>query len=126
MNGNGVDLSEFVQLERSLQAPATRLERAKLLLADGFVEFGSSGRVYTKVAVVDAFAGAAADDPGDAPEMLDFEARSIAPDTVLVTYRSVSGGADLGHSARRCSIWQRVEGRWQMLFHQGTPIHAAS
>jgi hypothetical protein len=122
MNGNGVDLSEFVQLEQSLQLPARRLESARLLLAENFVEFGSSGRVYTKAAVVDLFAHTATKDQGEPPEMLDFEARLITPDTVLVTYRSITCGAVLGPSARRSSIWQRVEGHWQMLFHQGTPI----
>ena len=124
MNGNGVDLREFVQLERSLQAPAIRLENARQLLAESFVEFGSSGRAYTKPDVVEAFAQAAAEDRGDLPEMLDFAARSLAPDTVLVTYRSISG--EPGRSVRRSSIWQRVEGHWQMLFHQGTPIPPAA
>lgn len=126
MKANGLDVGEFVRLERSLQAYATRLDNARLLLAESFVEFGASGRVYTKAAVLEAFTNAAADNQVELPEMLDFDANLLAPGTVLVTYRSVSTTSESRRSSRRSSIWQQRGGRWQMLFHQATPIPPAA
>jgi hypothetical protein len=42
----------------------------------------------------------------------DFATRELAPDVVLVTYKTAS--------ALRSSIWKRIGGKWQMIFHQGT------
>lgn len=125
MKVGGLDVSEFVRLERSLQGYATRLDSARMLLAESFVEFGASGRVYTKAAVLEAFTAAAADNQVELPEMLDFDANLLAPGTVLVTYRSVSTPPASPRSSRRSSIWQQRGGSWQMLFHQATPIPLA-
>ena len=42
--------------------------------------------------------------------------RLVAPGLVLLTYVSDPDG----RAARRSSLWRRSEGRWRMLFHQGT------
>ena len=89
------------------------------LLADDFVEFGSSGRVWGKADVVD--------DPPPKTQIQksisDFRARKVSPDVVLVTYRvarRADSDADASHTLRS-SIWKMIDGRWQMIFHQGTP-----
>ncbi|PIO97149.1 hypothetical protein [Pleomorphomonas carboxyditropha] len=57
-------------------------------------------------------------------EVHDFAVRSLALDTILVTYRSIrrhpGGGTE--KTTLRSSSWKLVDGRWQMLFHQGTVI----
>ncbi len=60
--------------------------------------------------------------PRQQRSLTDFKTLVLAPDVVLVTYRAVR---QLGHEASpitslRSSIWQRIDGRWQMRFHQGT------
>jgi len=85
------------------------------LLADEFVEFASTGEVFDKPAILEALAAEAK--AGVPPRALeDLRVQALSPDAVLVTYRSRTRGK----SALRSSIWKRIGGRWQMLFHQGT------
>src|SRR5262249_43482815 len=91
------------------------------LLADSFVEFGRSGAIYAKEEAVRSLAA----ESSESQEMLtarDFVLRPLADDVVLLTYRSfrlVQGKEDC-HTLRS-SIWKFINGRWQMVFHQGTP-----
>jgi len=108
-------LAFFRALETSLQRRAVRNspEAVAALLADDFIEFGKSGRVYDKRRTVELLRG---DDSDLVPEVRDFQIRVLAEDVVLVTYRS--GRGDL--FALRSSIWLRKGGKWRMAFHQGT------
>jgi len=88
------------------------------LLADEFVEFGSSGRVFDKQQIIDALRGEATTTERS---VLDFRTSVLAPGVVLATYRlarSDSGGVP--ESFLRSSIWKLIGERWQMVFHQGT------
>lgn len=121
------DLAFFQALEESLHQAETRrsADRLRELLADGFVEFGASGNVYGKTQVTTALAQESASGKDAASiEAYDFAMRAIAADTVLLTYRSTrrSVGQDQARHALRSSLWQLIDGRWQMLFHQGTII----
>jgi hypothetical protein len=91
------------------------------LLADNFVEFGSSGRVFNKQQTI---ASLQQEDGTCHWSMHDFEANRLAPGVILATYRA-SRQADNGEpefQSQRSSIWKQIDGRWQMIFHQGTPI----
>lgn len=104
-------------LEMELLDPDVRGDRDRLkeLLHDDFVEFGSSGHVYGKQDLIDMITG-----ESHAPVMIrDFDARQLAEDAALVTYRSVGQS---GQEARRSSVWVRDEGEWKMTFHQGTRV----
>jgi hypothetical protein len=109
------ELAFFRALETSLQRRAVRNspEAVAALLTDDFTEFGKSGRIYDKRRTVELLRG---DDSDLVPEVRDFEMRVLAPDVVLVTYRS--GRGDL--YTLRSSIWLRRAGKWRMTFHQGT------
>jgi len=93
-------------------------ERLTALLADDFVEFGSSGQVYSKKQVIAALRE-------EAPTKLsltEFESTMLSEDVVLVKYRATrhpKPGEQPVHSLRS-SIWRRRDGQWQMVFHQGT------
>jgi len=104
-------------LEVQLMQPATRSSRRHLeeLLAEDFVEIGSSGTVYDRASVISAML---LENP-PAWSVASFEARLLAPDVALLTYLATKG---VGESSRRCSIWKLSEGRWRMTFHQGTRI----
>ncbi|HXF79509.1 MAG TPA: DUF4440 domain-containing protein [Usitatibacter sp.] len=104
-------------LEQRLAAPAARISRqeAEELLAEEFVEFGSSGRVLDRASVV----AAAATEKPSAWSIADFKVTSLSEDVALATYIATRG---TGGSTLRCSIWKRIDGRWRMAFHQGTKI----
>jgi glyoxylase I family protein len=82
------------------------------LVADDFHEIGRSGRAWTRETIRALLEGPRLD-----PVSIEsFDATDLADDVVLVTYRTAA--------VRRSSIWIRREGRWQIRFHQGTPIPA--
>jgi hypothetical protein len=114
------DLSLLERLETSLWETETRFDRAlmtKTLAAD-FVEFGGSGRVWSREQCLDlAQESIAAQIP-----LENFAVKVIAPDVALITYVSAVATARGGERANRSSLWSRVDGRWQLRFHQGTPI----
>ena len=109
------------QLEERLLQPDVRRSAQDMaeLLADDFLEVGSSGRIFTKPQIIESL-------QQESPirvVLREFRALTLAPGVVLVTYRAVRHGGleeQLAHSLRS-SIWRRSEGRWQMIFHQGTP-----
>lgn len=120
------ELMQIRQLEERLHRPETRksAEAVEKLLAHGFVEFGSSGTVYDNKDDLIALLAAERPDLASPPVIAcDYGFRTISSDAVLVTYRTIQEMKDRGppRHVLRSSIWQRIDGRWQMIFHQGTP-----
>jgi hypothetical protein len=111
--------SEIRILEERLLQATTRSSRGQIeeLLANDFVEFGSSGRVFDKAGVIDYLAA----DSAAHFSMLQFRVKRLAADVVLATYIAVTHlpGAPARHSLRS-SIWTRAGYIWQLTFHQGT------
>jgi hypothetical protein len=109
-------------LEEKFLKPDVRKSREELtaLLSDDFVEFGSSGRIYNKQQVLDILQKEKSPDFS----LSDFNAVSLTPDLVLVTYTSIAVFEKEGRSshALRSSIWKFGGGGWQIIFHQGTPL----
>src|SRR6476660_2819586 len=103
-------------LEEQLLKPEVRgsPDEVGYLLADEFIEFGSSGRVYDKREIIAALQQETPD-PITRISLVDFVARRLAPEVILVTYRTIR--PDRPESRLRSSIWKLVEGRWQMVFH---------
>jgi len=103
-------------LEESLLQPDIRKsDQLVALLADEFIEFGSSGRVYTKA---DLVATLQAEIPG-VQTTSRLQVWLLAPEAALLTYVIRRDGASPIYTLRS-SIWQQREGRWIMVFHQGT------
>lgn len=104
------------ELELSLlQATARKSALVSQLLADEFVEFGSSGTVFSKAQVIASL---------QAESEVDYSATAftfklLAPQTALLTYRACRHSEPPIYSLRS-SVWQQRDGRWQMVFHQGT------
>lgn len=102
------------ELEEGLLQPSVRAsaEQAAALLADEFVEFGSSGRIYDKKQIIELLQ----EEQGQSRQrtVSDFSARQLATDVVLLTYRIVET------RTIRSSIWKLTNGQWRMVFHQGT------
>ncbi|WP_345761037.1 ribonuclease HI family protein [Diaminobutyricibacter sp. McL0608] len=102
-------------LERELLNPTVRADSSRVaaILHSEFEEIGSSGRLWSRDAIVNELAG-------QQPERIDFEvlgSELVAPDAILLTART----SDSRGSALRSSLWLRVDGRWRLRFHQGTP-----
>ena len=100
--------------ERHLLDPAVRADRDAVdqLLHQDFVEIGRSGRPWTRAAIFEALLA----DPEVSGEPEDMTVDELASGCALVTY-TLDG-------IRRSSVWIRKAGRWQVRFHQGTPIAA--
>ncbi len=112
-------VAELKELEELLLVPDVRKSTLLAeLLADEFKEFGSSGRVYTKddlVAVLQA-------ESPIVQTTSDFQVTALAPDVALLTYK-IHRHSELVVDTLRSSMWRRSNGKWQMVFHQGTVTH---
>ncbi len=90
------------------------------LVDDAFMEIGSSSEIHDKKEVIRWLACE------DSSEIQgeDFKATFLSENIVLLTYTSVitHPQQDKPKQARRSSVWRRSEGKWKMVFHQGTPI----
>lgn len=114
-------------LEERLLDPATRRDPVLVapLLADDFIEFGASGRVFNKASILEDLKN---ESPRPASLLSDFTTREIAPNAILATYKATrrnTNGDPTGQSWRS-SLWTNIDGRWQIAFHQGTPIPTPS
>lgn len=111
-------------LERALLDPAIRADRVRLdsLIADDFLEIGASGAVFGKAEVLAQLPG----ESGVALEALSMRVQRVGVDVARVLYIvSRDADGDVRRSLR--SSWWRLEaeGRWCMVFHQGTPDSGA-
>ena len=119
---NELSLREHLrQLEELMTRPEIRRcpEELSRLLADDFREFGGSGRIFNKSEIIEALRN----QPPVQLWLDEFQVMSLAPDVVLVTYRGncrFPESDKVSHSLRS-SIWKKQNGRWQVVFHQGTP-----
>ena len=99
-------------LERSLLDFSVRqsTEQLSKLIADDFLEFGSSGKIYNKQDCIK---------PDECPRKFvvsDFKINELSKDVTLATYKTTEDGI----ASLRSSIWQRYGDEWKMIFHQGT------
>lgn len=111
--------SELRDLEEQLLLPEVRQssKRVAALLAEDFVEFGSSGRTFRKKQILKLLRN----EPFARRSLSHFKSTALAENIVLVRYvatRRVGRGRTV--RSLRSSIWRRKNGRWQMVFHQGT------
>jgi hypothetical protein len=115
-------LEHLRALEVELHQLETRKNAARLgeLLHADFVEFGRSGRSYTRSEVIKEFSAGGALEPVEAR---DFELAEPGPGVALLTYTSAHRGAAgvLNRQTLRSSIWVETDRGWVMRFHQGTP-----
>jgi len=112
-------------LELELLQPEVRKsgKRFDELLADDFVEFGMAGKIFNKEYFVKTVPTLKSEEH-EKYEATDFEAKEIAPNTVLLTYKASVENTKTGVKfwTLRCSLWQKSGDSWKIIFHQGTPI----
>ena len=81
-------------------------------------EFGRSGRRYTRAELLHAKAH-----PIDATihNFTEHKLSATITHTIYISELRTPSGTE---SANRSSLWDSASGRWQLRFHQGTPIKA--
>jgi hypothetical protein len=125
--------SEQVSTEVELRTLEEHLLRAEVrgsaqsleaMLADEFVEFGSSGRAFDRAAIIASLAG----ESGFQWRIDDFVVRTLAPGVALTTYRlsAWSASETQARVTLRSSVWVHRAGHWTLVFHQGTVAGHAS
>ena len=83
--------------------------------APDFMEFGRSGRTYTRAQII------CTDRSPIEAELKNLVVHELDASTALLTYESAARfGVEVEH-ALRSSVWVRTVKGWQMRFHQGTP-----
>lgn len=123
--------AHLLACEQMLLDPVVRRDRARVsaLLADDFVEFGASGRVWTRGEVLDLLEK----ENYVKSAIEDLTCRQLADGVVIVTYRSARTNENTGEGtvSLRSSIWSKESGepgeagkpeRWLLRFHQGTKL----
>ncbi len=106
---------QIVTLEQELMRPDIRRDasRVAVLLHPDFEEFGVSGRMWNRDAMLSAIGVDI--EPNPNVDVLNLDLLDDA--TALLTYRTT----DRRGSALRSSLWRRADGQWRLRFHQGTP-----
>ena len=109
------------EFELELLDPETRRspERLNELLADDFFEFTQSGTANSKQNIIEVLPKL----PEEKFTVRDYTEKQLSSNLVLVHY--IADREILGSGEKRCtlcsSIWRKQDGRWQMIFFQGTP-----
>jgi hypothetical protein len=126
MKSQTKEATTLKRLEVRLQLPSVRTSRQQLdqLLADEFLEFASSGAIYNKRQIISLLV----DDPESAlpryATVQNLKINWLADGVALLTYRSSKSSPRSARAVRanRASIWKKIDGRWQLVFHQGTAL----
>ena len=112
--------TKLIELEEHLFKTETRASYGELdeLIADEFTEIGCTGVRFRKKEALERL-------PSELPPKIrasEYELRHLAPNCAQLLYKAVmvKGGDTSAIYSLRCSIWSLINGRWQMIFHQGT------
>lgn len=119
MDLNAVELKDILlPLEKKLLAVGTDCDRAcvESLLAEDFREFGASGKVWDRAAMLRELTRI----PARRHRISEERCMPLAEGRALLHYRTVVNGRE----SLRSSLWVHRDGRWQMQFHQGTLVPA--
>jgi len=110
----------ILNLEKELLKPDIRKspEKLKELLSEDFIEYCSSGVIYN-YNVNDTFY-----EDNVSFKLKDFNSRELSKDCILATYKidKIYHKDNIIKSSIRSSIWKLYDGKWKMVFHQGTLI----
>lgn len=119
-------MKHLQELEITLHKYATRADLKKLtvLLHPNYIEIGYSGRTYDFDSIVEDLLSESKQDFEIWSQ--EYKINELASNMVQLIYKSarVDGQGRLSRHAKRASIWIKESGKWQMKFHQATPVGA--
>jgi hypothetical protein len=107
-----------LEIRVATAAGERRAEDIRELIADDFYEIGGSGRTYTKTEVLAAIETA----PLRKFTLEDFKVVAGGEGWALVSYRAGERTAYASSTSLRSTLWVERSGKWQIVFHQGTPV----
>jgi hypothetical protein len=119
-----MDQTDIIRnLELELIQPDTRKSKERLdeLLDDDFIEIGESGNQYNKQDILSALPKQS----GIRFFLNDFNSSEISPCVVLATFQLEKETVNSSEKiiSLRSSIWKLNNGKWQIVFHQGTKLN---
>jgi hypothetical protein len=124
MKADDLEESLLYELEERLLQPDIRKSAKDVmdLLADEFIEFGSSGCVFDKQQIINSLQNESIESLTQR-SITEFKTLVLVTGVVLVTYRIVSHiSGEQPVNSLRSSIWKLNNDRWKMIFHQGTLV----
>lgn len=112
------DLKQIENLELDLLRANVRRDHARLaeLIADDFVEIGTSGLVFDK----DTLLTHLPNEQGITFNADSISCKVLSQTAILITYLCIRTERDSLSYSRRSSIWTYKNDSWQILYHQGT------
>jgi len=99
----------------------TRADFERMTTED-YWETGTSGRRYSRAAVLDGLEDRFSVPHQDVWETSEFQCRRLGQDTYLLTYTLLQDHARL---TRRATIWRQTADGWKIVYHQGTIVQDA-
>jgi hypothetical protein len=111
--------AHLIELELRLQNSSTRKDPQATaeLLSEDFREFGASGRVWDRAAILAELAS-------ETPYQItseNFDCRRLSSELALLTYVTTTPA----RRTLRASLWRLEGDKWRIFFHQGTVIPPA-
>jgi len=112
----------ILQLEGDLLKSEVRKSAQTIseIIADGFIEFCSNGNEY-HYENGDVFQEK--DDNNELIwQILDFKINELSDDCILAMYKLIKHDETNQNNkySLRSTVWKYIDGKWKMLFHQGT------
>ena len=92
-------------------------ENLEARLADGFIEYGASGRILTREGAIEVLLVKTADD-----DIVLSDYQTVQLCETVVQARFMAYRKNIDRKSRHSSIWVKRDGDWQVLFYQGTII----
>lgn len=116
---------KILQYENDLLDPeyCSDAERLNRIISPDFMEYGQSGTIYDREAVIRFLKTAGSRNI----EICDFTIRCLGTSAAVAHYTAVNRGHDgqqgnAENRSLRTSVWVREGGDWKLFFHQGTSI----
>ncbi len=121
MKNNKIIEQKLKDLEKLLLKPDVRKSLKVLLkiLADDFVEYGSSGKIFSNKEIINALQS----ETIQKLKLSNFKLRELGKNHYLVTYKGIKEEGGQKYYSLRSSIWIKVKDEYQMIFHQGTKVN---
>lgn len=116
------NLKEIIyKLETDLLTPEVRNSKEKLneLLSDDFTEYGSAGLIYDKDIILERLSQVIS----PSYVLYDFDIVVLSKNIIQTRFKTDRINLDNTKTVSlRTSLWRNSNNKWQIFFHQGTPI----
>lgn len=116
---------DFILSELSVREPifhrleyGTSREALLDMTEDGFWEIGASGNVYNRDFVIQTLLDRYKAGEEESFSCCEFQVQQLASDLYQLNYLLQQPG----RRTRRTTLWRKSDGKWKIVFHQGTLV----